>query len=80
MLRLFRIEHEGAPRYVAERDGRWRLVDGDIFGKFSEGANSGFDAWIIRVEEQMNSILSRALASASCWFSTSYKSTACRFF
>jgi 2-keto-4-pentenoate hydratase/2-oxohepta-3-ene-1,7-dioic acid hydratase in catechol pathway len=38
MLRLFRIEHEGAPRYVAERDGRWRLVDGDIFGKFSEGA------------------------------------------
>jgi 2-keto-4-pentenoate hydratase/2-oxohepta-3-ene-1,7-dioic acid hydratase in catechol pathway len=31
MLRLFRIEHEGAPRYVAERDGRWRLVDGDIF-------------------------------------------------
>jgi 2-keto-4-pentenoate hydratase/2-oxohepta-3-ene-1,7-dioic acid hydratase in catechol pathway len=38
MLRLFRIEHEGAPRYVAERDGRWRLVDGDIFGTFSEGA------------------------------------------
>ena len=38
MLRLFRIEHEGAPRYVAERDGRWRLVDGDTFGTFSEGA------------------------------------------
>ena len=38
MLRLYRIEHDGAPRYAAERDGRWRLVDGDIFGTFSEGA------------------------------------------
>ena len=37
MLRLFRIEHEGSPRYVAERDGRWRLVSGDPFGKFNEG-------------------------------------------
>ena len=38
MLRLYRIEHEGAPRYAAERDGTWRLVDGDIFGTFTEGA------------------------------------------
>jgi 2-keto-4-pentenoate hydratase/2-oxohepta-3-ene-1,7-dioic acid hydratase in catechol pathway len=40
MLRLYRIEHRlsgGAPLYVAEREGRWRLVDGDIFGDFSEG-------------------------------------------
>lgn len=37
MLRLYRIMHEGAPRYAAEREGRWRLVDGDIFGTFTEG-------------------------------------------
>lgn len=38
MLRLYRIEHEGAPRYVAERAGTWRLIDGDPFGKFKETA------------------------------------------
>jgi 2-keto-4-pentenoate hydratase/2-oxohepta-3-ene-1,7-dioic acid hydratase in catechol pathway len=38
MLRLYRIEHDGAPRYAAEREGHWRLVDGDIFGSFREGA------------------------------------------
>ena len=38
MLRLYRINHEGAPRYAAEREGRVRLVDGDIFDRFSEGA------------------------------------------
>lgn len=37
MLRLYRIAHEGAARYAAERAGRWRLVDGDIFGSFREG-------------------------------------------
>jgi 2-keto-4-pentenoate hydratase/2-oxohepta-3-ene-1,7-dioic acid hydratase in catechol pathway len=38
MLRLFRVHHGGTPRYAAERGGRWRLVDGDIFGSFREGA------------------------------------------
>src|SRR6187549_4254310 len=38
MLRLYRTLHNGAPRYAAEREGRWRLVDGDIFGRFTEGA------------------------------------------
>src|SRR5215510_10636713 len=37
MLRLYRINHQGEPRYVGEREGRWRLVSGDIFGKFDEG-------------------------------------------
>ena len=37
MLRLYRIDDEGTPRYAAERDGRWRLVEGDIFGDFREG-------------------------------------------
>jgi 2-keto-4-pentenoate hydratase/2-oxohepta-3-ene-1,7-dioic acid hydratase in catechol pathway len=39
MLRFFRIEHEGAPRYVAEREGQWRLIEGDPFGKFRETAD-----------------------------------------
>lgn len=38
MVRLYRIDHGGAPRYVAEREGQWRLVEGDIFGTFREGA------------------------------------------
>jgi 2-keto-4-pentenoate hydratase/2-oxohepta-3-ene-1,7-dioic acid hydratase in catechol pathway len=37
MLRLYRINYNGTPRHAAERDGRWRLVDGDIFGRFQEG-------------------------------------------
>jgi 2-keto-4-pentenoate hydratase/2-oxohepta-3-ene-1,7-dioic acid hydratase in catechol pathway len=37
MLRLYRIRHNGTSRYAAEREGRWRLVDGDIFGSFQEG-------------------------------------------
>jgi 2-keto-4-pentenoate hydratase/2-oxohepta-3-ene-1,7-dioic acid hydratase in catechol pathway len=37
MLRLYRINHNGTPRYAAEREGRWRLVDGNIFGSFQEG-------------------------------------------
>ena len=37
MMRLYRIEHGGTPLYAAEREGRWRLVDGDIFGEFREG-------------------------------------------
>jgi 2-keto-4-pentenoate hydratase/2-oxohepta-3-ene-1,7-dioic acid hydratase in catechol pathway len=38
MTRLYRIEHEGSPRYAAEREGQWRLVEGDIFGQWSMGA------------------------------------------
>jgi 2-keto-4-pentenoate hydratase/2-oxohepta-3-ene-1,7-dioic acid hydratase in catechol pathway len=37
MLRLYRIDHAGAPLYAAEREGIFRLVDGDIFGSFEEG-------------------------------------------
>jgi 2-keto-4-pentenoate hydratase/2-oxohepta-3-ene-1,7-dioic acid hydratase in catechol pathway len=37
MLRLYRLNHDGTPRYAAEREGRFRLVEGDIFDKFSEG-------------------------------------------
>jgi 2-keto-4-pentenoate hydratase/2-oxohepta-3-ene-1,7-dioic acid hydratase in catechol pathway len=38
MLRLYRITHQGTPRYASEREGRWHLVDGDIFGEYRDGA------------------------------------------
>ena len=37
MHRIFRVEHEGQPRYAIEQDGEWRLVDGDVFGEHTRG-------------------------------------------
>jgi 2-keto-4-pentenoate hydratase/2-oxohepta-3-ene-1,7-dioic acid hydratase in catechol pathway len=31
MTKLFRVEHEGTPRYALESGGTYRLVEGDIF-------------------------------------------------
>jgi 2-keto-4-pentenoate hydratase/2-oxohepta-3-ene-1,7-dioic acid hydratase in catechol pathway len=36
--RLYRLEHGGAPRHAIERDGVWRLVTGDVFGRYELGA------------------------------------------
>ena len=51
MLRLYRLRHHGRPLYAAERNGQWRLVDGDIFGTFTEGAEIATDglAWLAPV-------------------------------
>lgn len=38
MTRLYRIQEGTGSRYVAEREGTWRLVEGDIFGAYTEGA------------------------------------------
>ncbi len=35
--RVFRIDYKGVPRHVVERQGDWRLVDGDVFGDYSLG-------------------------------------------
>ena len=43
MTRLYRLLHEGAARYAAERDGTWHLVDGDIFGRYTTGAEISSD-------------------------------------
>jgi 2-keto-4-pentenoate hydratase/2-oxohepta-3-ene-1,7-dioic acid hydratase in catechol pathway len=37
MVRVYRINHDGTPRYAAERNGSWRLIAGDVFGDFREG-------------------------------------------
>ena len=36
--KLFRIDHEGTPRYALESGGAFRLVDGDIFGERASAA------------------------------------------
>lgn len=43
MHRLYRIDHGGTPLYAAEREGRWRLVEGDIFGESKEGPEISHD-------------------------------------
>ena len=35
--RIYRIEYRGESRHVVERDGTWRLVEGDIFGDHGDG-------------------------------------------
>lgn len=35
--RIFRIEYQGQPRYAVERDGTWRLMEGDLFGARTAG-------------------------------------------
>ncbi len=38
MMRVYRIQEGAGTRYVSEREGQWRLVEGDLFGAFTEGA------------------------------------------
>ena len=37
MMCVYRIEYQGVPRHVVEEGGRWRLVEGDIFARWTPG-------------------------------------------
>ena len=37
MKKFYRIEHNGAPRHAVEEGGRWRLLEGDLFGRHEAG-------------------------------------------
>lgn len=37
MERFYRIDYHGQPRYAVEADGKWRLIEGDIFGDHAPG-------------------------------------------
>jgi 2-keto-4-pentenoate hydratase/2-oxohepta-3-ene-1,7-dioic acid hydratase in catechol pathway len=37
MKRIYRIDHEGTPRHVVEENGRWRLLEGDLFDGYEVG-------------------------------------------
>lgn len=37
MKKFYRIDYKGSPRHAIEEDGRWRLLDGDLFGTYRAG-------------------------------------------
>ena len=37
MKKFYRIEYDGAPRHAIEDGGTWRLLDGDLFGRYTAG-------------------------------------------
>jgi 2-keto-4-pentenoate hydratase/2-oxohepta-3-ene-1,7-dioic acid hydratase in catechol pathway len=37
MKKFYRIEHGGGARHVIEEEGRWRLLEGDLFGAYHPG-------------------------------------------
>ncbi len=39
MRRLYRLKQRGREAFAIEREGRWRVVEGDVFGSFDEGAD-----------------------------------------
>ena len=43
MKRIYRIEHDGRPRHAIEEQGKWCLVDGDIFGAYERGEQIAAD-------------------------------------
>lgn len=37
MKRIYRIDHRGTPRHVIEENGRWHLLEGDLFDGYEAG-------------------------------------------
>ena len=37
MKRIYRIDHRGTPRHAIEEQGRWRLLEGDLFDGYEAG-------------------------------------------
>ena len=43
MKKFYRIDYKGTPRHAIEEGGRWRLLDGDLFGSYRAGEEVGPD-------------------------------------
>ena len=43
MKKFYRIEYQGTPRHAIEEGGRWRLLEGDLFGAHRAGEEIGAD-------------------------------------
>lgn len=43
MKKFYRIEHHGGPRHVIDEGGRWRLLEGDLFGRYEAGDSVAAD-------------------------------------
>ncbi|HTI36682.1 MAG TPA: fumarylacetoacetate hydrolase family protein [Vicinamibacterales bacterium] len=39
MTRIYRIDYRGTPRHAIEADGRWRLLEGDLFDGYEAGSD-----------------------------------------
>jgi 2-keto-4-pentenoate hydratase/2-oxohepta-3-ene-1,7-dioic acid hydratase in catechol pathway len=37
MKKFYRIDYKGSPRHAIQEDGRWRLLEGDLFGSYRAG-------------------------------------------
>ena len=37
MKKFYRIDYKGSPRHAVEEGGRWRLIEGDLFGAYRAG-------------------------------------------
>jgi 2-keto-4-pentenoate hydratase/2-oxohepta-3-ene-1,7-dioic acid hydratase in catechol pathway len=38
MRKFYRVMHGGTPRHIVEDNGRWHLLEGDLFGRYALGA------------------------------------------
>jgi 2-keto-4-pentenoate hydratase/2-oxohepta-3-ene-1,7-dioic acid hydratase in catechol pathway len=43
MKKFYRIDHHGAARHVIDEAGRWRLLEGDLFGQYEAGESIAAD-------------------------------------
>ena len=43
MKKFYRIDHHGAARHVIDEAGRWRLLEGDLFGQYEVGESIAAD-------------------------------------
>lgn len=43
MKKFYRIDHHGTARHVIDEDGRWRLLEGDLFGQYEAGESIAAD-------------------------------------
>ena len=41
MKKFYRIDYQGSPRHAIEEGGRWRLLEGDLFGSYRAGDEIG---------------------------------------
>jgi len=43
MKKFYRIDYQGTPRHAIEEGGRWRLLEGDLFGSYRAGEEIAAD-------------------------------------
>lgn len=57
MKKFYRIDHKGTPRHVIEDGGRWRLLEGDVFGRHEAGDEVPREGQVILAPVQPSKIV-----------------------